>query len=106
MSRQETIERFESEFGLSPRMFAAPGRVNLIGEHTDYNGGFVLPCAIGFATRVAIAPRTDHKLVLLSEGFKGRFEFDLEDLPPARLGAWCDYVLGVAVILRSRGLLH
>jgi galactokinase len=106
MSRQETIERFESEFGLSPKVFAAPGRVNLIGEHTDYNDGFVLPCAIGFTTRVAIAPRTDRRLVLLSEGFKGRFEFNLDDLPPMRLGAWCDYVLGVAVILRSRGLFH
>jgi galactokinase len=106
MSRQEIIQLFESEFGVSPKVFAAPGRVNLIGEHTDYNDGFVLPCAIGFTTRVAIAPRTDRKLVLLSEGFTGRFEFNLEDLPPTRLGAWCDYVLGVAVILRNRGLFR
>jgi galactokinase len=101
MTSTTLLQKFEQEFGGSPRVFAAPGRVNLIGEHTDYNDGFVLPCAIGFTTRVAIAPRPDRKLVLLSEGFPGRFEFDLANLPETRLGAWCDYVLGVAVVLRQ-----
>jgi galactokinase len=54
---------------------------------------------------VAIAPREDGNLVLLSEGFEERFEFKVEDLPPTRLGAWCDYVLGVAVMLRDMKLL-
>src|ERR1700722_9643386 len=98
--------KFEEEFGISPKIFAAPGRVNLIGEHTDYNDGFVLPCAIGFTTRVAIAPRLDRKLVVLSEGFPERFEFDLEDLPATRRGAWVDYVLGVAVMLRQMEALY
>ena len=101
MTSTTLLEKFEREFDGSPKVFAAPGRVNLIGEHTDYNDGFVLPCAIGFTTRVAIAPRPDRKLVLLSEGFPGRFEFDLANLPETRLGAWCDYVLGVAVVLRQ-----
>jgi galactokinase len=101
VSGTELRRRFESEFGAQPKIFAAPGRVNLIGEHTDYNDGFVLPCAIGFLTRVAIAPRDDRKLVLLSDGFEDRFEFELDKLPPTRLGAWCDYVLGVAVTLQS-----
>jgi len=101
VSRAELVERFESEFGARPKVFAAPGRVNLIGEHTDYNDGFVLPCAIGFLTRVAIAPREDRRLVLVSDGFEDRFEFDLNKLPQARLGTWCDYVLGVAVTLQS-----
>jgi galactokinase len=96
-------QKFEEEFGSSPKVFSAPGRVNLIGEHTDYNDGFVLPCAIGFTTQVAIAPRPDRKLLLLAEGFPERFEFNLEDLPRTRLGAWCDYVLGVAVVLRQLG---
>jgi galactokinase len=73
----------------------------LIGEHTDYNDGFVLPCAIGFMTRVAIAPRDDRKLVFVSDGFADRFEFRLDKLPTVRLGAWCDYVLGVAVTLQG-----
>jgi len=101
MTSPPVKQRFEEEFGVSPKVFGAPGRVNLIGEHTDYNDGFVLPCAIGFITQVAIAPRPDRKLVLLSEDFPERFEFDLEDLPQTRLGAWCDYVLGVAVVLRQ-----
>jgi galactokinase len=105
MTSAELILRFETEFGAKPKVFAAPGRVNLIGEHTDYNDGFVLPCAIGFMTRVAIAPRPDRKLLLLSDSYRDRFEFDLDALPHARLGAWCDYVLGVAVVLQQIGPL-
>jgi galactokinase len=103
MTAAAMTQKFEKEFGLTPKVFAAPGRVNLIGEHTDYNDGFVLPCAIGFTTQVAIAPRSERKLVLLSEDFPERFEFDVDDLPPRALGAWCDYVLGVAVVLRQQG---
>ena len=94
---------FERRFGTQPRIFRAPGRVNLIGEHTDYNDGFVMPAALGFSTFVAIAPRTDRKLVIHSEEFPGNFEFDLDDLPETRTGAWCDYVLGVAWVLRQQG---
>lgn len=101
MTSASLRQKFEQEFGASPEVFAAPGRVNLIGEHTDYNDGFVLPCAIGFSTQVAIAPRPDRRLILLSEDFPERFDFDLADLPHNRLGAWCDYVLGVAVVLRQ-----
>ncbi len=105
MNRPEIARHFEQLFGASPTVFRAPGRVNLIGEHTDYNEGFVLPAAIGFYTQVAIGPRPDRKLIIRSEEFAGDFEFDLEHLPPKRVGAWCDYVLGVAVMLRQRGLL-
>ncbi|PYX38312.1 MAG: hypothetical protein DMG81_12110 [Acidobacteria bacterium] len=85
VSRAQLTRGFESEFGAQPKIFAAPGRVNLIGEHTDYNDGFVFPSAIEFLTRVAIAPRDDRKLVLPSEGFEDRFEFGLDKLPPTRL---------------------
>src|SRR6266581_7002920 len=85
------------------RVFRAPGRVNLIGEHTDYNDGFVMPAAVGFSTYVAIAPRPDRKVVIHSEEFPGNFEFYLDHLPEQRTGAWCDYVLGVASVLRKRG---
>ena len=94
---------FERVFGTRPRVFRAPGRVNLIGEHTDYNDGFVMPAAVGFSTYVAIAPRQDRKLVVHSEEFPGNFEFDLDHLPEKRVGAWCDYVLGVASVLRQQG---
>jgi len=103
MTPTELARRFEDRFGVRPKIFGAPGRVNLIGEHTDYNDGFVLPSAIGFKARVAIAPRPDRKLVLHSEEFPERFEFDVEQLPKARLGSWCDYVVGVASILQQVG---
>ncbi len=95
--------QFEKMFGVRARIFRAPGRVNLIGEHTDYNDGFVMPAAVGFSTYVAIGPRPDRKLVIHSEEFAGSFEFDLDHLPEKRTGAWCDYVLGVAWVLRQRG---
>jgi len=96
-------EEFNREFHSQPSIFRAPGRVNLIGEHTDYNDGFVLPSAIGFYTHVAVAPRSDRKLVLRSIDLPDRFEFNVRNLPRAKLGAWCDYVLGVALELARDG---
>ena len=103
MNVLELAQHFEELFGAHPRVFRAPGRVNLIGEHTDYNDGFVMPAAVGFSTYVAIASRPDRKLVIHSQEFPGNFAFDLDSLPPQRTGAWCDYVLGVASILHHRG---
>jgi len=97
-------DRFQKEFQANPEIFSAPGRVNVIGEHTDYNDGFVLPSAIGFYTRVAVSPRSDRKLVLRSTEFPEVFEFDLANLPQRRLGAWCDYVVGVALALDPAGI--
>src|ERR1700687_311522 len=62
----------------SPRIYQASGRVNLIGEHTDYNHGFVMPPAIGFHTRAAVAPRPDRKLVIHSENYSEQVEVDLD----------------------------
>ena len=103
MAVNELTERFQREFHAAPQVFSAPGRVNLIGEHTDYNDGFVLPTAIGFYTRIAIAPRDDGKLVLRSTEFPESFDFDVAHLPQRKLGAWCDYVLGVAQALVHNG---
>ena len=101
-------EKFEALYGTTPRIFRAPGRVNLIGEHTDYNDGFVMPAAIGFSTFVAIAPRTDRRLVISSEGFADQADFDLSELrarrsrPPGQ-EHWSDYVCGVAATLEQAG---
>jgi galactokinase len=80
----------------------APGRVNLIGEHTDYNDGLVLPVAIGLHTWIDIAPRTDRmvQIELSATGEVGRF--NLDDLPPPS-GGWLDYVCGVAGELAAAG---
>jgi galactokinase len=103
MKSVELAQHFKDLFGSPPRIFCAPGRVNLLGEHTDYNDGFVMPCAIGFSTRVAISSRPDRKLVIRSEEFSEQFEFDLDNLPIRGKGVWSDYVLGVAVMLRQIG---
>jgi galactokinase len=104
MNRAQLANHFAQTFGGGPRIFRAPGRVNLIGEHTDYNDGYVMPAAIGFFAFAAIGPRTDGKLVICSAEFAGQFEFDLANLPAQRTGKWCDYILGVAVVLMQHGI--
>src|SRR5947209_14491622 len=96
-------QKFNIAFGSQPRLFRAPGRVNLIGEHTDYNDGFVMPAAIDLSTYVAIAPRDDQLLVIVSEGFDEAAEFNLDRHPPHGNGHWSDYVRGVAVELLQAG---
>jgi galactokinase len=85
------------------RTYRAPGRVNLIGEHTDYNDGFVMPAAIGFSTFVTVSPRDGRKLWLFSENFSEQVEFDLDDPNPQSTGHWSDYPRGVAVTLERAG---
>ncbi len=90
-------------FGGESTSFSAPGRVNLIGEHTDYNQGFVMPSAIGLRTRVLISSGAERKLRIRSQEFPQFFEFDSEKLPQVATGNWCDYVLGIAVALQQTG---
>ena len=86
------------------RLFRAPGRVNLIGEHTDYNDGFVMPAAIDFCTWVKVSPRPDRMVSVFSWNFKELVEFSLDDSALAPRGHWSDYVTGVAVTLDRAGL--
>ena len=96
---QELAAEFERIFGERPSIFRAPGRVNLIGEHTDYNDGFVMPAAIDFYTWAAIAPRKDSKLLAISNQFPEKLEADLHNSARPRAGNWTDYVWGVAMSL-------
>jgi galactokinase len=89
---------------IPPRIFRAPGRTNLIGEHTDYNDGFVFPAAIDRATWIAIAPRKDRILNIHSEHFKETIQFNLDDSAATPRKHWSDYVRGVAVILQKSGI--
>src|ERR1700742_2111964 len=93
-----------TRFGAEPGLFIAPGRVNLIGEHTDYAEGFVMPAAIDFATLAAISPREDGKIVLYSKNYDEERSFDAAHLPWERAGHWTDYPLGVLAILAGQGL--
>ncbi len=85
-------------------MFTAPGRVNLIGEHTDYAGGFVMPAAINFATLAAVTPRTDSKIVIRSINFSESVEHSLDKLPTRGTYHWSDYPMGVVSVLRASGV--
>jgi len=87
----------------SPRKFRAPGRVNLIGEHTDYNDGFVMPVAINLSVFASVWSRDDRRLQIRSENFNDEIEFDLDDPQPAPRGHWSDYAIGVAVMLERAG---
>jgi galactokinase len=107
---QKLKERFAAIFGSGdengnndkPRLFRAPGRVNLIGEHTDYNGGFVLPMAIDREAAVAIREREDRKIRVHTINFEESAEFDLDNEQERKKGFWLNYIEGVARILESK----
>ncbi|MBV9957573.1 MAG: galactokinase [Acidobacteria bacterium] len=90
-------------YGREPRLFRAPGRVNLIGDHTDYNEGFVLPMALDRETVVAGAARADFTVRVHSLDLNVAAEFDLKEPGEKRRGSWLDYVEGIARVLQERG---
>ena len=100
---KELSTTFQSMSVSEPRIYRAPGRVNLIGEHTDYNEGFVMPAAINFSTWVTVTPRDDRVIAVSSENFQETFKFDLDDTPARAKGQWSDYVRGVALTLEQAG---
>src|SRR6201996_4166459 len=86
-----------ARFNAEPKIYAAPGRVNLIGEHTDYAEGFVMPAAIDYATLAAITPRSDGKVVLYAENYGEEKIFEADNLSKKNSGDghWTNYPLGV-----------
>jgi galactokinase len=96
-------KKHADRFAADPAVFLAPGRVNLIGEHTDYAGGFVMPAAIDFGTLAAISPRSDGRVVIWSENFQEQVSHQIEGLPKNGGGHWSGYPLGVVKILRDAG---
>lgn len=103
---QDLAARFSREFGGAPDgIWQAPGRVNLIGEHTDYNEGFVLPFAIDRTARVAVRVRPDSSVRLLSTyGDQGMVSTTLDSLEPGSAKGWTKYPLGVMWALQQRGI--
>jgi galactokinase len=100
---ERTVAEFRRRFGGAPKVYRAPGRVNLIGEHTDYNDGFVLPAALELATLAAIAPRRDRTLRVHSLLMDETVTFALDDADAKPRRHWSDYVHGVAVVFESAG---
>lgn len=100
--QQKAHAAFEKTFGEAPSIIVrAPGRVNLIGEHTDYNEGYALPMAIDRAAFIALKPRTDKRVRLYAAEFDRWGEFELDTLE--KLGGWLEYPKGVAWALQSEG---
>src|SRR5277367_1650103 len=94
---------FAYRFDRAPTVSRAPGRVNLIGEHTDYNDGFVMPAALEFATLTAASQQPDRRLRVYSMIMDETREFDLDSPPEGPTGDWSDYVVGVALMLERSG---
>jgi len=95
-------DKYKTLFGTEPIVVRSPGRVNIIGEHTDYNEGFVLPAAIDKASYVAVGLRNDDRISLYAEEFGDSFESSLTTLAPTDRG-WPNYILGVADQLQKSG---
>jgi len=104
ISTQELSADHSERFGQPGTGFSAPARVNLIGEHTDYTGGFVLPLAIGFETVATISPRNDRKAVFYSSNFDEQVEYDLDAMPQKGRGHWSDYGMGVVWSAAKEGI--
>jgi len=95
---------FKHRFGSAPSSASwAPGRVNLSGEHTDYNGGFVLPAAIPLGTLLLATPRTDGALHVYSHNLNSSASIDLSSLHRDEKNLWLDYVTGVAFEVQRLG---
>lgn len=106
--RKQMLEHFARIYGDSEgvEVFFAPGRVNLIGEHTDYNGGHVFPCALTIGTYGAVRKRDDRKLRFYSVNFEARgiVESGIDELKPAREAGWTNYPKGVMWAFAERGM--
>ncbi|MET3598483.1 galactokinase [Martelella mangrovi] len=96
-------EAFAERFGGTPQLFRAPGRVNLIGEHTDYNDGFVMPAALEFEAQAAASVRDDRIIRIHSLNNGQSAEIDLSAAGNTPRGDWTDYAFGVAVMLEAAG---
>ena len=104
MSNDELKKIFGSYFSGEPELFSAPGRINLIGEHTDYNEGFVLPAAIDKAANVAIAQNGTSKCNLVAHDLDETYTFDIfDELKPVE-ASWVNYFIGVAQGFKDKGI--
>ncbi len=105
---EEMLHKFKELFGedYDEHVYFAPGRVNLIGEHTDYNGGHVFPCALKIGTYAVVSKRNDHKLCMYSfNREEDLIEVDLENITYKKEQKWTNYVLGVIDTLKQNGYL-
>jgi galactokinase len=105
---ESVVQGFAERFGDSDGVVVAmaPGRVNLIGEYTDFNDGFVFPMTVDRGVYLAIRPRTDRQVWVASIRYEELIEYELDEFEAPKPGSWSSYVLGVVEELRLRGLLN
>ncbi len=107
--KEKVLQEFARVFGSSDdaKVYFAPGRVNMIGEHTDYNGGHVFPCALTIGTYGVARKRNDNKLCFYSMNFEklGVVESSLDDLVPSKEAGWTNYPKGVIWAFREKGMV-
>ncbi|HPY83346.1 MAG TPA: galactokinase family protein, partial [Bacteroidales bacterium] len=101
---QNIIQKFSSLYATKPYLYRAPGRINIIGEHTDYNKGFVLPAAISKEMYFALAPNNDKKIRLYAFDMNEFFEISLAEISKPSKCIWANYMLGVIAQLTKRSL--
>jgi galactokinase len=101
---KEVADRFEALYKAKPLLVRSPGRINLIGEHTDYNGGFVMPAAINYDTVFAVAVAKDGRSEIFSLKYGEPFVVDLNDPRPMEKPGWANYLLGVLKQFKLKGI--
>src|ERR1700761_1529744 len=104
VEKDQALRVHRQRFGREGRIFAAPARVNLIGEHTDYTGGFVMPMAIDFQTVAVVSAREDGRAVFYSANYDEEIGFEIDSLTRDPTGSWGDYPSGVLWSLREEGV--
>jgi galactokinase len=101
---QNVADRFQALYELKPLLVRSPGRINLIGEHTDYNGGFVMPAAINYDTVFAVGDAADGKSEIYSQKYAEPFIVNLDNIQPVKAPAWANYLLGVIKQFQLHGV--
>src|SRR5271156_4055130 len=104
VQEEQALQVHQQQFGQQGHAFAAPARVNLIGEHTDYTGGLVMPMAIDFQTIAVISPRHDGRAIFYSANYKEEASFEVTSLKHAPRGHWSDYPVGVLWSLQQENI--
>ena len=102
--KNEIAQKFKALYGAEPLIVRSPGRINIIGEHTDYNNGFVLPASIDKAAYLAIALRDDDEIHLKAEDLNETFSISIKDMKPVGDTSWPNYILGSVAQFLKKGI--
>ena len=103
MVRQKVVSTYHEKYGQKPMMVFSPGRLNIIGEHTDYNAGFVFPAAIDKGIYAAFGLSKESQCTAEAIDMRESFTFSLESIKPLKKGSWRNYILGFIHGIHKKG---